>query len=153
MFETLVRLAALGTSGVCVLIVFWAGRTITKLSPDTPKPVFQLLRHYLLLCAFIAVVSALSGIALARYNEQQTRELLKVTDESERAFKALQSQADALSQQLKAASSATPPAPPKIERDVAKQLEKAANDVEHEAGRAAKDINKSTQWVKKRFGF
>lgn len=150
--DTLVKLASFGTSGVCVLVVFWCGRTITRLGPEPPRAVIQLYRHYLLLCAFIAVVSALTGFVIARSNEQQTKHLLTAMEESKRSFEALKAEADTISKRLKDAETVSPTNPPKVSPDVARELNKAATNVDREAAKAVKNIEKSNDWVKKRLG-
>src|SRR5262249_12604967 len=104
--DTLVKLASFGTSGVCILVVFWCGHAITKLGSNTPKAVFQLFKHYLLLCAFIAIISAITGFAVARTTEDDARRLVDTLKESQKSFEQLKADSDAVSAKIEAAKAA-----------------------------------------------
>jgi hypothetical protein len=70
-WDALVRLASLGTSGVCVLAVFLMGVIIWKLPNNTPPWKAALMKNYLYICLAIAIVSALSGGANAYFNREK----------------------------------------------------------------------------------
>jgi len=65
LLETLVKLAALGTSGICIFAIFWAGRLIEKTS-DTGK--LKTVRFFIGAAVAIALVSAASGVLNALIN-------------------------------------------------------------------------------------
>jgi Zn-dependent protease with chaperone function len=79
--EVLVKLASIGTAGVCVLSVFLIGFTIFKLPNDTPewKPV--LLKKFINACIIIALITAVSGSLNAYFNINRVAEADKATAE------------------------------------------------------------------------
>jgi len=56
--ETLVKLASLGTSGICIFVIFWAGWLLFKSSDHENEEVQKTLRFYLVVCVVVAVISA-----------------------------------------------------------------------------------------------
>jgi hypothetical protein len=61
LLDTAVKLAALGTSGVCVAGLVWTGLLMARLPADAERNRHAALRNYMLLCFGVAVVSAVSG--------------------------------------------------------------------------------------------
>lgn len=66
--DTLVKLASLGASGVCVLAVFWVGWLISKLSDTASREKHRTVRLYMAMTLCIAVIAFASGIANAWFN-------------------------------------------------------------------------------------
>lgn len=56
--QTLVRLASAGTSGICILAVFWCGFLLFRLPNDASRDRHRSLRYFMLMCLGIAVLSA-----------------------------------------------------------------------------------------------
>src|SRR5437016_5340356 len=74
LLDTLVKLASLGTSGICIFAIFWIGWLIRK-PPPTPGPeIHKTLRIYMIICVVIAFISAGSGIlnAIFKVDDIQT---------------------------------------------------------------------------------
>ena len=69
MLDTLIKLAALGTSGVCILAIFWAGWTIQKTAREGAA-VQRSVRAFMFTAIGIAVISAASGALNAYFNAQ-----------------------------------------------------------------------------------
>lgn len=61
MLDTLLKFAAAGTSGVCVLGVAWAGLLLSRLPADAEQRRHFTLRFYMVLCLGTAIVSALAA--------------------------------------------------------------------------------------------
>jgi len=76
LLETLVKLAAAGTSGVCVLCVAATGLTMWKLPNDASPRRIQALKHYMNTCLGIALISA-GTTGLAGYWDYQTKQALR----------------------------------------------------------------------------
>jgi hypothetical protein len=71
--DVLVKLAGIGTAGVCVLAIFLIGTTILKLPKDSPPWKAKLMQRFMVVCVIIAVISALSGGANAYFNREKIR--------------------------------------------------------------------------------
>ena len=61
LLDTAVKLAALGTSGVCVAGLVWTGLLVARLPAQVEQNKHSALRNYMLLCLGVSVVSAVSG--------------------------------------------------------------------------------------------
>ena len=68
MLDTLVKLASLGASGVCVLAIFWVGWLISKMTEADGKEKHTTVRLYMAMTIAIAVIAFASGIANAWFN-------------------------------------------------------------------------------------
>jgi hypothetical protein len=66
--QDLIKLASLGTSGICIFVVFWVGYLIQKTNFEKEPYKRDTLRSYMWMCFAIAVVTALSGGANAYFN-------------------------------------------------------------------------------------
>ena len=71
--EQLVKLASFGTAGVSVLAIFWIGFNIYRLSDDAPAWKATLLSKFMNVCLIIAVISALSGVVNAYFNQNKVQ--------------------------------------------------------------------------------
>lgn len=61
--DILVRLANLGTSGICIFGIFWTGRLI-KVSSNSENEFYHLSLHkYMNMVIFVAIISLVSGVA------------------------------------------------------------------------------------------
>ena len=72
--EQLVKLASLGTAGVCVLAVFLIGTSIFRLGNDTPEWKVSLMKKYMNTCIIIAFICTISGGANAYFNQNKIQE-------------------------------------------------------------------------------
>jgi hypothetical protein len=79
--EVLVKLASIGTAGVCVLSVFLIGFTIFKLPNDTPEWKPELLKKFINACIIIALITAVSGSLNAYFNINKVAEADRATAE------------------------------------------------------------------------
>ena len=75
--DTLVKLASLGASGVCVLAIFWVGWLISKVPPDANANTHKTMRMYMGMTIMIAVIAFASGIANAWFNAQEIAKVEK----------------------------------------------------------------------------
>ena len=79
MLETIVQLASAGTSGVCVLAIFWSGVCLQRLPRDAADGRYRSFRHFMAMCVLIALISAGAATASTffRYHnfEDLTQEL------------------------------------------------------------------------------
>ncbi len=73
MLDTLVKLASLGASGVCIFAIFWVGYLI-KHTPSDNAERHRTLRNFMWMSVFIAVISGGSGIANAYFNREKISE-------------------------------------------------------------------------------
>ena len=71
--EQLVKLASIGTAGVCVLAIFFIGISIYKLSNDVPESKVTLLKTFMYTCVFIALICGTSGVANAYFNQNKVK--------------------------------------------------------------------------------
>ncbi len=74
--ETLVKLAAAGTSGICIFAIFAAGYILFKSNPDTPTAKYDALKSFMKMAVVVAVISAGTTIA-AGYWDYKTKIALK----------------------------------------------------------------------------
>ena len=65
LLDTLVKLASLGASGVCVLAIFWVGWLISKLDSTASVQQHRTVRLFMGMTIVIAVIAFASGIANA----------------------------------------------------------------------------------------
>lgn len=68
MLDTLVRLAAFGATGVCILIVFWIGFIIKKPNKEAGSEWHKTVRLYMATCLGVAVIAGTTGVANAMFN-------------------------------------------------------------------------------------
>ncbi len=68
--DQLVKLAALGTSGICVLALVLIGMLIHNI-PEEHRERHRSVRMYMWICVIIALISAGSGAANAYYNHEK----------------------------------------------------------------------------------
>jgi hypothetical protein len=69
----LVKLASIGTAGVCVLAIFIIGTSIMRLKSDTPEWKVSLMKKYMNTCIWIAVICMISGGANAYFNQNKIK--------------------------------------------------------------------------------
>ena len=69
--DTLVKLANLGTSGICVLAIAWGGFQLQKIPNNAPPIHYETLKSFFKLCVLIATISAVTGLLSAYFNHQQ----------------------------------------------------------------------------------
>jgi len=83
--DVLVKLASLGTSGICIFAIFWIGWLIWH-PPANPDPErHRTLRFFMAVCVIIALISLVTGLKSAEFNADAIRTLetknRKQTDE------------------------------------------------------------------------
>ena len=66
--DTVIKLASIGASGICIFAIFWIGWVLRKPRDNATADDHKTLRFYMVTCVFIALVSAGSGIANAMIN-------------------------------------------------------------------------------------
>jgi len=71
LLDVLVKLANLGTSGICVLAIFWCGFQLQQLPNDAPAIRYETLKSFFLLCGVIALISGVTGVFGVYFNRQQ----------------------------------------------------------------------------------
>ena len=84
--EQLVKLASLGTAGVCVLAIFIIGISIFKLPNDTSKEKVKLIKTYMNMCIIIAVICTISGGANAYFNQNKIAEAKDESSQIQAAY-------------------------------------------------------------------
>ncbi|MEO0576118.1 MAG: hypothetical protein AAF004_11705 [Pseudomonadota bacterium] len=72
LLDTVVRLAAFGTSGVCIFAVFWIGMIMRKPNKDASPEWYRSMRHYMTMCVLCGVITGASGVANAMFNADKT---------------------------------------------------------------------------------
>ena len=75
MLETLMKLASAGTSGVCILAIFWSGYSLQRMPPGAPVERHRSLRHFMTVALAVAIVSASAASVNAYFNYHQNLEL------------------------------------------------------------------------------
>ena len=75
LLDTLVRLASLGASGVCIFAIFWIGWLLMRLPAGQDPERHKSLRYYMGTCIVIALISGGTGVANAMFNAQKVESL------------------------------------------------------------------------------
>ena len=75
MGDTLIKLASLGTSGVCIFVIFWIGWLLRKPQENADPEHHKSLRFFMGTSIIIAIISGVTGIANARINAGINAEL------------------------------------------------------------------------------
>ena len=78
--ETLVKLASLGTSGICIFAIFGSGWLLWKSIRTKDKEGQKTLRFYILACILITLVSAAAGFWAGQIDAKQYDSLKKERD-------------------------------------------------------------------------
>ena len=88
--ETLVKLAACGTSGICIFTVFWCGRMIRKLPVGVSRDRHTTIRFFMVMCLAIGIISAGTTISAAYWDykrisrlKSENTELVHQTEQQE----------------------------------------------------------------------
>jgi hypothetical protein len=86
LLNTLVKLAALGTSGICIFGIFWTGYLILNppKKPDPERP--RTLRFFMATCIAIAIISAFATIFSTWYERKQIAEAMAIVLRSKEAY-------------------------------------------------------------------
>jgi hypothetical protein len=86
MLDTLVKLAALGTSGICIFGIFWIGYLILN-PPEKPDPQrYDTLRFFMMTCIAIAIISAVASIFGAWNDKKQIAKSLAIVLKSKEGY-------------------------------------------------------------------
>lgn len=75
LLDTLVKLASLGASGVCIFAIFWIGWIIYRLPSDAGSERYKSLRMFMLTTLGIAVISGVTGVTNAAWNQGEIAKL------------------------------------------------------------------------------
>ena len=86
LLDTLVKLAALGTSGICIFGIFWIGYLILK-PPREPDPErHRTLRFFMATCIAIAIVSAAATIFGTWYEKKEIANAMAIVLKSKEGY-------------------------------------------------------------------
>lgn len=85
-FDSLVKLASLGTAGVSILAIFIIGASLFRLSNKTSAEKVALIKKYMNMCIIIAVICAFSGVANAYFNGTKVAEANAKRDQIATAY-------------------------------------------------------------------
>lgn len=77
LLDTLVKLASLGASGICIFAIFWVGWLFQNLPEKADSQRHKTLRTFMGMNIGIAVISAVTGIANAWFNANAIAEVKK----------------------------------------------------------------------------
>ena len=69
--DILVKLASFGAAGISILAVFIIGMKIFNLPNDTSSIKASVLKFYMSTCIFMTVISGVSGVANAYFNQEK----------------------------------------------------------------------------------
>lgn len=83
LLETLVKLASLGTSGICIFAIFWIGWLISRPGTSRDAERHRTLRFFMVVCIVISLVSAGTGLWSGHIDEQKIASLQKQIEEHE----------------------------------------------------------------------
>ena len=90
--ETLVKLASLGTAGICIFVIFWTGWMIMRTPADASAQRYRILRQFMVVAVVVALISGVAGYLNAGREDAE--------------FAALQEELDAVTTRLAVAESA-----------------------------------------------
>ncbi len=87
LLDTLVKLASIGASGICIFAIFWIGWLILQLPAGADPERHKTLRFFMVISVAIAVISAATGILNAMFNRDAIVKAVgeKATAEEEKA--------------------------------------------------------------------
>ncbi len=71
--DALVKLASLGTAGICIFAIFFMGTGIFRLPNDTSEIKALLMKKYMNVCIFIAIICMISGVANSYFNMNKVK--------------------------------------------------------------------------------
>jgi formate hydrogenlyase subunit 3/multisubunit Na+/H+ antiporter MnhD subunit len=92
LLDSLVKLASIGASGICIFAIFWIGWLILQLPPNADPERHKTLRMFMVICVVIAVISAGTGILSAMFNRDMIVRLEREKQAVEVNEKTLQTQ-------------------------------------------------------------
>jgi formate hydrogenlyase subunit 3/multisubunit Na+/H+ antiporter MnhD subunit len=73
--DALVKLASLGTSGICIFAIFWIGWLIQGSSKSENPHYHSTLKSYMKTVVLIAIISSISGIGNALIKQEKIESL------------------------------------------------------------------------------
>jgi hypothetical protein len=86
LLDTLVKLASLGTSGICIFGIFWIGYLILnppkKSDPQRPG----VLKFFMASCIAIALIAAAGNVFSAWYEKKQLAQAISIVLRSKEAY-------------------------------------------------------------------
>jgi hypothetical protein len=86
LLSSLVQLAAIGTSGICIFGIFWAGYLILN-PPKKPDPErARTLRFFMATCIAIAIISAVASIFGTWYERKRIANAMAIVLKSKEAY-------------------------------------------------------------------
>lgn len=85
LLDTLIRLASLGTSGICIFAIFWIGWLLSK--PPAPHSALRekSLRIFMSMCLGVALISLATAIVGQVWDNSSLREQLTSAEEKLKA--------------------------------------------------------------------
>lgn len=93
--DTLVKLAALGTSGVSIFAIFWIGWLILNIPKDASPERHKTLRMFMVITVIIALISGATGFANAKFNADEIGTLTEEKKDLQSDFDAYKTKASA----------------------------------------------------------
>ena len=75
LLDTLVKLASLGASGVCIFAIFWIGWLILRLPAEATPERHQTLRMFMIFVVIIALISGVTGLVNAKFTADEISDL------------------------------------------------------------------------------
>lgn len=126
MSDLLVRLAAVGCSGVAIFAIFWMGLIISRLENGTDPEKYRTIRFYMGTCVVAVAVSGFSGYKNFEIKQSDVKQSEEIADNAQKATKDLTKViADTRRIALPAAAAATPKVlTPATERKLKSELSK-----------------------------
>ncbi len=146
MLDTLVKLAAIGTSGLCLLFVFWCGNLVRSLPDSASEGKISLVKHYMTVCLIMAVITGLSGGANAFFNRHAVVVAETKVAEGRKELATVRQDLTAVSTAVEALKTTpqvtTPEAKEKFTRvsEILRQTQRSADAAERTLGPIAKPV-------------
>lgn len=81
LLDTLVKLASLGASGVCIFAIFWIGWLILRLPAEATPERHQTLRMFMIIAVIIALISGVTGLVNAKFTAAEISDLKEKNEE------------------------------------------------------------------------
>ena len=86
LLDTLVKLAALGTSGICIFGIFWIGYLILNPPKEPDAQRHRTLRFFMMTCIAIAIISAAASIFGVWHDKKQIASSLAIVLKSKEGY-------------------------------------------------------------------
>ena len=80
LLETLVKLASLGASGICIFAIFWIGWLISRTPSGADPERHRTMRQFMAMCVAIAIIAGVTGYMTAQFRSETAEELFGKLD-------------------------------------------------------------------------